>query len=94
MSETKAPSFEKAFARLEEILEKMSAGAVPLEESLILYEEADKLIDTCSNKLSQAEKKIQLLVKTPDGNVVVDEDGNPLVDDFKTNNDQILGKHN
>ena len=87
------PTFEKAFSRLEEILEKMSAGAVPLEESLALYEEADKLIDVCSLKLTDAEKKIQILVKNSDGSAAVDEDQNPVIDDFKPDNDQILGTH-
>ena len=74
----KHQNFESAFARLEEILKKMSQGAVPLEESLSLYEEAEKLIDTCNKKLTEAEKKIQVLVK-------VDEQGQPLVEDFPTN---------
>ncbi len=90
---TEKPTFEKAFSRLEEILEKMSAGAVPLEESLSLYEEANKLIETCSKKLTTAEKKIQILIKSPSGKIAIDEDGNPVVDDFDTNHDQILGKH-
>lgn len=87
------PTFEKAFARLEEILEKMSVGAVQLEESLALYEEADKLIEICSVKLTDAEKKIQMLVKTSDGKAAVDEDQNLIVDDFKPDKDQILGTH-
>ncbi|NBT60072.1 exodeoxyribonuclease VII small subunit, partial [bacterium] len=31
--------FEKGFSRLEEILDRMNSGKVPLEESLKLYEE-------------------------------------------------------
>ncbi|MCH9609508.1 MAG: Exodeoxyribonuclease 7 small subunit [Chlamydiales bacterium] len=59
--------FEKAFSRLEEILEKMNSGNVPLDESLKLYEEADKLITSCSGRLAEAEEKIETLVKKRNG---------------------------
>ncbi len=55
--------FEKAFTRLEEILERMNSGSIPLDESLKLYEEADKLISGCATKLSLAEEKIETLIK-------------------------------
>jgi exodeoxyribonuclease VII small subunit len=56
-------SFEKAFERLEQILEKMNSGKTPLEESLKLFEEAEKLIGNCSSRLTQAEQKIEQLIK-------------------------------
>ena len=56
-------SFEKAFERLEQILEKMNSGKTPLEESLKLFEEAEKLIGNCSTRLTQAEQKIEQLIK-------------------------------
>ena len=43
--------FEEAYRRLEEILEKMNSGKASLDDSLKLYEEADKLIVTCQKKL-------------------------------------------
>lgn len=61
------PTFESALQRLEQILEKMNSGAVPLEESLKLYEEADQLITSCSKKLNDAEKKIEILIKNRSG---------------------------
>lgn len=64
---TKQFSFEEAYDRLEKILEKLNSGSVALEESLKLYEEADKLIKMCSSKLSDAEKKIELLTKNREG---------------------------
>lgn len=64
--ETEIP-FEKAYSRLEEILEKMNSGKATLDESLKLYEEADKLIASCSKKLGEAEKKIEILIKGRDG---------------------------
>lgn len=56
-------SFEKAFERLEQILEAMNAGKTPLEESLKLFEESEKLIRNCNSRLLAAEQKIELLIK-------------------------------
>jgi exodeoxyribonuclease VII small subunit len=69
--------FEEAYSRLEEILEKMNSGKASLDDSLKLYEEADKLIVTCQKKLSEAEKKIEMMIKNRNGEVVLDETGNP-----------------
>ncbi len=70
-------SFETAYARLEEILDKMNSGNVALEESLKLYEEADKLIVWCSKRLNEAEKKIEILTKNREGEAVLDPSGKP-----------------
>lgn len=73
-------SFETAFARLEEILEKMNSGSVSLDESLKLYEEADKLINICSNRLNAAEKKIETLIKNRKGELVLGADQRPTTE--------------
>lgn len=75
-------SFEKAFKRLEEILEKMNDGKISLDESLKLYEEADQLIISCSKKLADAEKKIQIMTKERDGKMLLDDEGKPQLEDF------------
>jgi len=64
---TEEIKFEKALERLEKIVEELETGNIPLEESLKKYEEGVKLSRICSEKLSQAEKKIQVLTKTLDG---------------------------
>jgi len=74
--------FEEAYSRLEEILEKMNSGKASLDDSLKLYEEADKLIVTCQKKLSEAEKKIEMMIKSRSGDVVLDEAGQPTVQTF------------
>ena len=76
-------SFEAAFARLEEILEKMNSGAISLDESLKLYEEADKLISYCSKKLNDAEKTIEVLIKTRSGDLSLGADQKPTMQEFK-----------
>ena len=59
--------FEDGFGRLEQILDRMNSGKVPLDESLKLYEEADKLLATLGKELASAEKRIEMLVKKREG---------------------------
>ncbi|MBS3904338.1 MAG: exodeoxyribonuclease VII small subunit [Simkania sp.] len=70
-------SFEKAYERLEQILETMNGGSVPLEEALKLYEEADILLRSCHGRLSSAEQKIETLIKQRNGELALDEQGQP-----------------
>ncbi len=76
------PDFEKSFHRLEEILEKMNSGQVGLDDSLKLYEEANQLIITCGKRLNEAERKIEVLIKTRNGELALGEDQQPKKDDF------------
>ena len=76
-------SFEAAYARLEEILEKMNSGSVPLDESLKLYEEADKLIVGCGKRLTEAEQKIEILIKKRNGDLTVGDDNKPMTEPYK-----------
>lgn len=83
MSKQEAPpTFEKAFHRLEEILEKLNSGAVSLDESLRLYEEANGLIIHCSQNLNQAEQRITMLMKNRQGELQLGADQRPQVQDF------------
>ncbi len=74
--------FEEAYKRLEEILQAMNSGKVELDDSLKLYEEADKLITACQKKLTEAEKKIEILIKSRSGELSTDEAGAPLKETF------------
>ena len=74
--------FEAGFERLEEILEQLNATDAALEESLKLYEEADKLIAELSLKLNQAEKKVEQLIKNRQGALVLDNTGAPEREDI------------
>jgi exodeoxyribonuclease VII small subunit len=66
-SETKEIAFETALAKLEAIVQKLENGDLPLEESLKYYEEGVKLADLCSKRLTEAQKKVELLMKTSPG---------------------------
>ncbi|MCH9621357.1 MAG: Exodeoxyribonuclease 7 small subunit [Chlamydiia bacterium] len=83
-------TFEVAYARLEEILEKINHGDISLEKSIELYEEADKLIKNCNEKIDVAEKKITTLMKNREKELVLDEDGNPIQNEFVHNKENIL----
>lgn len=54
--------FEKKLTRLEEIVQKMEKGDIPLDQSLKLFEEGIGLTRDCQTQLSDAENKIRLLV--------------------------------
>jgi len=82
MTQETQVSFEAAYERLEAILEKMNSGKVSLEESLKLYEEADHLIALSTKRLNEAEKKIEMLVKNREGDLLLDEKGQPLTQEF------------
>ena len=59
--------FEKALERLEKIVEDLEGGNIPLEDALKKYEEGVKLCRVCTQKLSQAETKIETLTKALNG---------------------------
>ena len=55
--------FEKKLGRLEEIVQKMERGDLPLEESLSLFEEGVRLSKECQTKLGEAENKVKVLLE-------------------------------
>lgn len=59
--------FEEALNKLEQIVEGLEQGKIPLEESLKRYEEGIKLAKFCAEKLEEAEKKIEILSKDNSG---------------------------
>jgi exodeoxyribonuclease VII small subunit len=60
-------AFEEALKKLEDIVEAMEAGDLPLESLLAQYEQGMKLARACQNKLAVAETRIQQLEKAADG---------------------------
>ncbi len=59
--------FEKALKRLSSIVAGLEKGDLPLEESLQLFEEGVKLSRYCSDRLEEAERRIEVLVKGKGG---------------------------
>jgi len=59
--------FEDALNKLERIVSKLEEGDIPLEESLKLFEEGIRLSRFCNQKLDEAEKKVEILLKGKNG---------------------------
>jgi exodeoxyribonuclease VII small subunit len=62
--------FEEALGRLEDIVKKMEAGDMTLEESLKAFEEGIKLARLCSRRLDEAERRVEILLKQEEEPVV------------------------
>ena len=56
-------NFEKTLAELENLVEKMEAGELSLEESLQHFERGIALTGACREALAKAEQKIQILLE-------------------------------
>jgi exodeoxyribonuclease VII small subunit len=60
-------SFEKALAALEDIVARLEAGKVDLEESIKIYERGEALRKHCETKLKEAEARIEKITLDPAG---------------------------
>ncbi len=60
-------SFEDALKELEEIVQKLESGGVPLEDSIALYERGAALKAHCEAKLKSAQEKIEKIVVSETG---------------------------
>lgn len=92
-SRRKAPAapeslpFEAALARLEEIVAKLESGDLGLDESLALFEEGVRLSRTCQGKLADVERKVELVLREPDGTIRTAPLDAPPVDDDEADED-------
>lgn len=68
MSEKKK-NFETSLGDLEKIVRKLEDGDLSLEESLKLFEDGVKLSRECQERLSNAERRIQVLLKDSNGEI-------------------------
>jgi len=57
----KPPTFESAFAELEEIVSDMEAGQMPLEKSLAAYKRGAELLKFCQSALQDAQQQVRIL---------------------------------
>ena len=69
--QTEGKSFEASLAALEKIVGDLERGDLPLEESLRLFENGVKLSRECQERLSQAERRIEVLLRDAEGRPVV-----------------------
>jgi exodeoxyribonuclease VII small subunit len=72
-------SFETSLAELELIVGRLETGELPLEESLELFEKGIKLSRECRTRLTNAERRIEVLMKDSGGELIAkDFDPNDL----------------
>ena len=65
--ELAAKNFEGALEELEEVVEQLESGDLPLDDSLAAFEKGVGLVKFCNQKLTEVEKKVELLLKDKDG---------------------------
>lgn len=63
----KSVEFETALKKLEQIVENLESGDLSLEEALKAYEEGVKMADACTKRLTEAEKRVEVLLKSGSG---------------------------
>ena len=68
-------TFEASLNELERIVRQLEEGDLPLEKSLKLFEDGVKLSRECRERLTKAERRIEVLLK--------DADGNPALQDLE-----------
>lgn len=62
-----APSFEEGMKRLEEIVEKLEGGDLPLEQSVKLFEEGMELSRSCAEQLKTVQQDVKKIVENGQG---------------------------
>ena len=65
--ELKVKDFESALKSLEEIVGQLEGGDLTLDRALELFEQGVKLSRFCSEKLEEAERKVEVLTRAADG---------------------------
>jgi exodeoxyribonuclease VII small subunit len=68
-------TFEASLEALERIVQQLEDGDLPLEKSLELFEQGIRLSRECQERLSQAERRIEILLR--------DNQGRPVASPFK-----------
>jgi len=76
-------TFEQSMKQLERIVQELENGDLPLEKAIKKFEEGIKLTKLCSEKLDETEKKISVLLKNSESQMVE----KPLVAEDETDDD-------
>jgi exodeoxyribonuclease VII small subunit len=71
--ETPKIDFEGAMRDLEQLVERLEQGDLPLEESLAAFERGVMLTRSCQSALKEAEQKVEILLRKA---------GEPAIEDF------------
>ena len=66
MTSEKKISFEEAMNKLEQIVDRLEEGDVPLEEAIAFYKDGMELSKLCHDKLKSVEEQLTQII-TEDG---------------------------
>jgi exodeoxyribonuclease VII small subunit len=80
-AEAQSKSFESSLAALEKIVRELERGDLPLEKSLELFEQGVRLSRECQERLNQAERRVELLLR--------DTEGRPVIAPFDEGEEQL-----
>src|SRR3712207_907453 len=77
-----ANNFEAQLASLERIVRELERGDLPLEQSLELFEQGVRLSRECQERLNEAERRIEALLRGGDGaTIAVPFESGELIED-------------
>lgn len=65
--------FESSLKKLEDAVARLESGELSLDDSLKVFEDGVRHASICSRKLSEAQKKVELLLKSKDGSFYKEE---------------------
>ena len=80
--EKQTRTFEASLEALERIVQQLESGDLPLEKSLELFEQGIRLSRECQDRLTQAERRIEILMRDNQGRPVASAFNQP--DDGQT----------
>ena len=60
-------TFESSLKELEQIVEQLEGGDLPLDRSLALFEQGVKLSRDCQKRLDEADRRVEILLKGEGG---------------------------
>jgi len=78
-------TFEASLEALEQIVRQLENGDLPLDKSLELFEQGIRLSRECQDRLSQAERRIEILLRDNQGRPVVNAFTEPTESDAENN---------
>ena len=64
----KKQTFETAIKKLEQIVQELETGDLPLEKAINKFEEGMQLSKFCAAKLDETEKRVTILMQDAEGN--------------------------
>ena len=64
MASDKQFNLEKSLTNLEDLVEELESGDLPLEKAMQKFEEGIKLTRGCQAALKEAEQKVQILLES------------------------------